>query len=91
MHNPDLLCAVWAIMGEGSSIPFLYHGRIKAQIQDSLQGTSLKGRPFVLNVIDFLRKKSFASFDECKNPRLLNFGRQYEDFLENCRKIEAAY
>ena len=94
LRNPELLYAVVAILGDGCeiSVPFLYHGRIRGQIQDSLKGVDHKGRSWVLNVIDFLRLKRITSFEEVKHSqRSLNFGRQYQKFLENCLKVESVY
>ncbi len=92
LPNPDLMCTVWAIMGDGCSVPFLYHGRIKEEIKNSIEGIDLNDIPSVLTVITFLQMY-FASFCDCRysNWCLENFGGQYERFLNNCDKIDIIY
>lgn len=94
LRNPDLVYAILAILGDGSdvSVPFLYHGRIRAQIQDCIKGCDMHGRSWVLNVADFLRIKGIASFDEFKHKlKSFDFGRQCEKLLNNCHQVEENY
>lgn len=92
LQNPNLMDAVLAILGDGSdtSIPFLYHGRVRGTIQESLTGVDTKNRSWVLNIIDYLAMKKITSYEAFKrNQRALNFGRkQGEVLLKNCQKVE---
>ena len=94
MGNPDLVNAVVAIMGDGSdlSVPSLYHGRIRAEIQKCVS-SDIHGRSWVLNVADFLQKNKIASFNEFKDKLNILFGwRQWgEKLLDNCKKVEDKY
>ena len=88
--NPDLVYAIVAIMGDGSdtSIPFLYHGPIKRQIECNIIGIPLRGRSIFLNTADFIRIKKLASIDKFKQCVLMSLRRQdlIQTFSENCQK-----
>lgn len=96
ISNPDLVYAIVAIIGDGSekSVPFLYHGRIKANIEDHVTKCGdIRHRSWVLNVADFLAANKIQSFDDFKltisNPK--NFGGMWKRVLENCRRVEDVY
>ena len=95
LRNPDLILAIVAIMGDGSktSIPFLYHGRIKADIQSVCPDARSSERPWVLNIVDYLNAKHIHSFQHFKSQVMkFNFGRkQCQDLAENCRTIEEVF
>lgn len=91
--NPDLVYAVVAVIGDGSekSVPYLYHGRIRAKIMECVRD-HFSGRSYVLDVVDFLsakKIKSFADFEH--NLKWLNFGRMCEILSENCQRVKTVY
>lgn len=91
MRNPDLVYAILAVMGDGSdtSLPYLYHGRIKARIKDSLKSVDTSYRSWVCDIVDFLQAKRIASYDEFKAKlKALDFGKQGEKLVSNCQKID---
>lgn len=93
LRSPDLLYFVVAIMGDGhdTSVPYLYHGRIRGQIESALRDVDEK-RSWILNVTDFLQKKGFTSFEGVKHStRSLNFGGQSSAFLNNCIQVEKVF
>ena len=95
--SPDLLLALVAIMGDGSSttIPTLYHGGIKADIEKTCvsQGIEIKDRLWFFNIADYFRVhqcQSFKSFKDKIEQR--NFGyKQRRCLAENCRATEEIY
>ena len=99
VSNPDLVYAIVAVIGDGSekSVPFLYHGRIKANIEDCVKkyiGTDIRHRSWVLNVADFLtanKIQSFADFKLISSKDPSNFGGMWKRVLENCQKVEDIY
>jgi hypothetical protein len=91
--STDLLYAVVAVIGDGSDkyVPFLYHGRIKAKIEECASDNS-RGRSWVLNVVDFLKAKRITCFAEFEQKlRHLNFGGMCNMLSENCKKVETVY
>ena len=91
LRKPDLLYVMVAVLGDGCdiSVRYLYHGRIKAVINDGLQDID-KNRNIVLNVTDFLRR--FSSFkDFLLKIRDLGFRGMSEQLKDNCKKAFEIY
>ena len=91
-EDPELILAVVAIMGDGceTSIPYLYHGGIMADIE-RLCSDKTTGRR-LLNVVDFLRAHDIRSFHDFK-LRIMNFfpNKQRQQLIENCRNAKEIY
>ena len=87
--NPDLLCAVWAIMGDKGYVPGIFYGRIRAQIKMCVE-SDFKSK--LDTVIEFVQMK-FTSFQECRDSCWAreNFDGQHKAFLDNCYQVEALY
>ena len=97
LPDPDLVFAIVAIMGDGSdtSVPYLYHGGIKADIKRkcSAPDIALQGRSWIFNVVDYLRAYRISSWREFKGRvKTLNFGTgQRRKLEENCIAAETTY
>ena len=94
--NPDLIFAIVAILGDGSetSLPYLYHGRIKGAILSRSKYSSgeLQGKSRVFDVVDFLRDRNIKSFHEFQRRlKSLNFGGQCQALAQNCQTAHEVY
>ena len=98
LRNPDLLCAIAAILGENNrlSTRFMYHGSVKGSIEKCAVPQPLpKDRPFVMNIADYLRRHRFKSFQDFEDQVMeLRFGMKKdrnEQLAENCRIVRETF
>ena len=94
--NPDLIFAIVAILGDGSetTLPYLYHGRIKGAIlaHSKYSSRELQGKSRVFDVVDFLRDRNIKSFHEFQRRlKSLNFGGQCQALAQNCQTAHEVY
>ena len=67
LQNPELIFAVVAILGNKPSIPGLYYGRFKRNIERLSVNVDLEDRPWILTIADYLNAKQIHSFQEFKD------------------------
>ena len=88
LQNPDLIYVIVAIIGDGQNtlIPFLYHGRIKAVIEEVCTAMCTDPKcSWFFNIAVYFRACNCQSFkDFMDRIDSFNFGRQHHKLEENC-------
>ena len=90
LHNPDLIFAVVAILGNKPSIPGLYHKEIIECLSINID---LEDRPWILTIADYLNAKQIHSFQEFKDSicKFLDLNKSYDLLHGNCLSVEEIF
>ena len=94
LPDPDLVFAILAITGDSSdnSVPYMYHGRVKAVIERSIVPSMAQKKSLILKVTDYLKSQHVHSWEDFRS-RIPSFryGGQTHKVMANCESAWKTY